>query len=189
MRRRSACTGPAGRALGLHMDVDALARAAHQSAQHVNLARKARHGRRDGQNASLCKITAEIKRGYVYRRRISDDQARRCLAIGRQRCATAPVVRKDFADSALWLGNLVTDAQGRAKAKFKMPDNLTTWKISGWAVGAKTEVGSVELRVVTRRNLLVRLQAPRFLIQRDEAVLSAIVNNDFATDKQVRVRL
>ena len=100
-----------------------------------------------------------------------------------------PVVRKDFADSALWLGNLVTDAQGRAKAKFKMPDNLTTWKISGWAVGSKTEVGSVELKAVTRRNLLVRLQTPRFLVQRDEAVLSAIVNNDFAVDKQVRVKL
>ncbi len=100
-----------------------------------------------------------------------------------------PVIRKDFADSALWLGNLVTDAQGRAKAKFKMPDNLTTWKISGWAVGAKTEVGSVEVKAVTRRNLLVRLQTPRFLVQRDEAVLSAIVNNDFAVDKMVRVKL
>ena len=100
-----------------------------------------------------------------------------------------PVVRKDFADSALWLGNLVSDTQGRAHAQFKMPDNLTTWKISGWAVGAKTEVGSVELKAVTRRNLLVRLQTPRFLVQRDEAVLSAIVNNDFASDKQVRVRL
>ncbi|MDX1925469.1 MAG: MG2 domain-containing protein [Pirellulaceae bacterium] len=100
-----------------------------------------------------------------------------------------PVVRKDFADSALWLGNLVTDTQGRAKAKFKMPDNLTTWKISGWAVGAKTEVGSVEIKAVTRRNLLVRLQTPRFLVQRDEAVLSAIVNNDFNVDKQVRVKL
>lgn len=100
-----------------------------------------------------------------------------------------PVIRKDFADSALWLGNLVTDAQGRAKAKFKMPDNLTTWKISGWAVGTKTEVGSVELKAVTRRNLLVRLQTPRFLVQRDEAVLSAIVNNDFPVDKMVRVKL
>ncbi len=100
-----------------------------------------------------------------------------------------PVIRKDFADSALWLGNLVADEQGRAKAKFKMPDNLTTWKISGWAVGAKTEVGSVELKAITRRNLLVRLQTPRFLVQRDEAVLSAIVNNDFEIDKKVRVKL
>ena len=100
-----------------------------------------------------------------------------------------PTIRKDFADSALWLGNLVSDANGRAKAKFKMPDNLTTWKISGWAVGTKTEVGSVELKAITRRDLLVRLQTPRFLVERDEAILSAIVNNDFATDKQVRVKL
>jgi uncharacterized protein YfaS (alpha-2-macroglobulin family) len=70
-----------------------------------------------------------------------------------------------------------------------MPDNLTTWKISGWAVGAKTEVGSVEIKAVTRRNLLVRLQTPRFLVQRDEAVLSAIVNNDFVVDKKVRVKI
>ena len=100
-----------------------------------------------------------------------------------------PTVRKDFADSALWLGNLVSDASGRAKAKFKMPDNLTTWKISGWAVGTKAEVGSVELKAITRRDLLVRLQTPRFLVERDEAILSAIVNNDFATDQEVRVKL
>ncbi len=100
-----------------------------------------------------------------------------------------PTIRKDFADSALWLGDLVSDAQGRAKAKFKMPDNLTTWKINGWAVGTKTEVGSVDLKAITRRDLLVRLQTSRFLVERDEVILSAIVNNDFASDKQVRVKL
>ncbi len=110
-------------------------------------------------------------------------------AAATQQAGPKPVVRKDFADSALWLGNLISDSSGRAKAKFKMPDNLTTWKISGWAVGTKTEVGSVELKTITRRDLLVRLQTPRFLVERDEAVLSAIVNNDFPTDKEVRVKL
>ncbi len=100
-----------------------------------------------------------------------------------------PTVRKDFADSALWLANVTTDKNGRAKAKFKLPDNLTTWRIGGWAVGTKAEVGSVDIRAVTRRDLLVRLQTPRFLVERDEAILSAIVNNDYPTDKEVRVKL
>ncbi len=100
-----------------------------------------------------------------------------------------PLLRKDFADTAVWLASIVTDANGHAEAKFKLPESLTSWKISGWAVGPETTVGSASVEVVTRRDLLIRLQTPRFLVQGDEVVLSAIVHNDFATDKQVKVKL
>jgi alpha-2-macroglobulin len=100
-----------------------------------------------------------------------------------------PTVRKDFADTAVWLARVVTDANGLATAKFKMPENLTGWKIGSWAVGPQSAVGSAALEVVTRRDLLVRLQTPRFLVQGDEVVLSAIVHNDFPIDKQVTVKL
>ncbi len=99
------------------------------------------------------------------------------------------VVRKEFADAALWLAKIETNRQGKASAKFKMPENLTSWKMKSWVVGPGVRVGSGESDATTRKNLLVRLQTPRFLVERDEVVLSAIVHNDLPVAKDVRVRL
>jgi len=100
-----------------------------------------------------------------------------------------PTVRTNFADTAKWIGALETDARGRAEIDVEMPENLTTWKIRVWALGSGTRVGSGEAEVVTRKNLIVRLQAPRFFVQTDEVVLSANVHNYLAADKQVTVSL
>ena len=70
-----------------------------------------------------------------------------------------------------------------------MPENLTTWKVNVWALGHGTKVGSGSAEVVTRKNLIVRLQAPRFFVQKDEVVLSANVHNYLDTEKQVQVTL
>ena len=45
-----------------------------------------------------------------------------------------------------------------------MPENLTGWKIRVWAMGHGTKVGQGEVEVVTKKNLIVRLQAPRFFV-------------------------
>ena len=100
-----------------------------------------------------------------------------------------PTVRTKFADTALWVGALTTEKDGTAKVKLKMPENLTAWKIGVWAMGHGTKVGSGVAEVVTRKNLLLRLQAPRFFVQKDEVVLSANVHNYLKTDKEVTVRL
>ncbi|MCR9297024.1 MAG: alpha-2-macroglobulin, partial [bacterium] len=96
-------------------------------------------------------------------------------------------VRKNFADSAVWLANVETDEQGLATARFDLPESLTSWRIAGWAVGQDTQVGSVKSSVVTRKPLLLRLQTPRFLVEQDEVVISAIVHNDTNTPKSVKV--
>ena len=100
-----------------------------------------------------------------------------------------PTVRKNFLDTALWVGRLDTDATGRATVDLAMPENLTTWKIKVWGMGAGTRVGAGEVEVVTSKDLLIRLQAPRFFVERDEVVLSAVVHNYLATDKLVKVSL
>ncbi len=100
-----------------------------------------------------------------------------------------PTIRSNFADTAFWAGSLTTDAEGFAEVKFDMPENLTGWKVKAWALGAGTKVGEGSVEVTTKKNLLVRLQAPRFFVEKDEVVLSAIVHNDLATEKTVRVVL
>ena len=54
-------------------------------------------------------------------------------------------------------------------------------------MGHGTKVGQGEAEVVTKKDLLVRLQAPRFFVQKDEVVLSANVHNYLKTDKEVTV--
>lgn len=42
--------------------------------------------------------------------------------------------RRDNIDTAAWLPNLRTDANGRARFSFTMPDSLTRWRITGRAI-------------------------------------------------------
>ncbi|MDA7950083.1 MAG: MG2 domain-containing protein [Pirellulaceae bacterium] len=100
-----------------------------------------------------------------------------------------PTVRSNFADTALWVGSLTTDRNGQANVTLTMPENLTTWKMRVWGMGHGTRVGSTETEVVTRKNLILRLQAPRFFVQKDEVVLSANVHNYLETEKTVSVQL
>jgi hypothetical protein len=100
-----------------------------------------------------------------------------------------PTVRTQFADTALWVGEITTKVDGLAQFELTMPENLTTWKTRVWAMGAGTRVGEGSAEAVTTKNLLVRLQAPRFFVQRDEVVLSANVHNYLKTKKTVKVVL
>ncbi|MGC4014935.1 MAG: MG2 domain-containing protein [Luteolibacter sp.] len=98
-------------------------------------------------------------------------------------------VRKDFADLLKWAGEVKTDADGRAEIPLEFPDNLTTWKARVWALGEGTRVGEGSAEIITSKELLVRLEAPRFLVEKDEAVFSAVVHNEHDAAKTVKVSL
>jgi alpha-2-macroglobulin len=100
-----------------------------------------------------------------------------------------PTVRSNFADTALWKPELHTDDGGQAEVELVMPENLTTWKARAWAMGGGSRVGEGTVEVVTTKNLIIRLQAPRFFVQKDEVVLSANVHNYLKTKKSVKVVL
>ncbi|MDO9264347.1 MAG: MG2 domain-containing protein, partial [Desulfosalsimonadaceae bacterium] len=98
----------------------------------------------------------------------------------------ASVIRKDFADAAFWAADIITDETGSAQIKLTMPDNLTGWKVKTWAMGFGAKVAEAESLITTKKNLMVRLQAPRFFIEKDEVVLSANVHNYLKTGKSVK---
>lgn len=100
-----------------------------------------------------------------------------------------PTVRSNFADTAHWTGKLETNAVGEAEIEIDMPQNLTTWKIKVWGIGHGTKVGSGSADVITSKDLIVRMQAPRFFVERDEVVLSANVHNYLKGAKTVVVKL
>jgi len=100
-----------------------------------------------------------------------------------------PTVRTKFADTAFWAAALNTGKDGFAEIELTMPENLTTWKTMVWAMGFGTRVGEGTVEVVTTKNLIVRLQAPRFFVEKDEVVLSANVHNYLKNAKKVNVEL
>ena len=70
-----------------------------------------------------------------------------------------------------------------------MPENLTTWKVRVWGMGHGTRVGEGQTDVVTRKNVIVRLEGPRFFVEKDEVVLSGIVHNYLKTAKRMTAAL
>jgi uncharacterized protein YfaS (alpha-2-macroglobulin family) len=109
----------------------------------------------------------------------ADDDSARSSPSGssQQTGAVVPVVRSLFADTAFWAGGIEVDPSGVAKLEFKAPDNLTTWKIRAWGLGSGTRVGEATSETITTKDLLIRLQTPRFLVETDELVLSSNVHN------------
>ena len=86
-------------------------------------------------------------------------------------------VRSDFRNTALWLGQLRTDASGRASFELELPDNATTWRALARAATAGTEVGEGESELLVTQPLLVRPALPRFLRVGDEVTLRTLVRN------------
>jgi uncharacterized protein YfaS (alpha-2-macroglobulin family) len=100
-----------------------------------------------------------------------------------------PAIRSNFADTALWAPELKTDGNGVADTTITFPDSLTTWRLHGYGLTSMTQVGDGISHATTTKNLIVRLEAPRFFVERDEAVLSANVHNYLATGKNVTAEL
>jgi len=100
-----------------------------------------------------------------------------------------PTVRENFADTAFWKADITTNKEGVADLTFNMPENLSAWKLRAWGMGDGTNVGEGTSEVVTAKNLVIRLQAPRFFVEKDEVVLSAVVHNYLETEKQVQVEI
>lgn len=102
---------------------------------------------------------------------------------------TEPHVRSQFADTAYWNVNIITDANGNGSIKFPLPENLTSWKIRTWAMSAGTRVGEESAVVTTKKDVIVRLQSPRFLVQNDEVILSANIHNYLSSAKNIQAKL
>jgi hypothetical protein len=138
---------------------------------------------------SLARGPADGTGPGLFGRGYADDHKKDLKQQGAEQQQVQPAVRSNFADTAFWAAALETDKNGVAEVTFKMPENLTGWKVKAWAMGHGTKVGQGEVEVVTKKNILVRLQAPRFFVEKDEVVLSANVHNYLKKDKPVTVSL
>jgi uncharacterized protein YfaS (alpha-2-macroglobulin family) len=98
-------------------------------------------------------------------------------------------LREEFADTAFWQADFVTDARGQGQVQIPLPDNLTTWVFRGVGATADTRVGEATTELLVTKPLLVRPVTPRFFVVEDEAYLSTLVSNNTDQDLEVDVSL
>lgn len=96
---------------------------------------------------------------------------------------SGPAVRGNFQDTAYWNATVVTGADGKAQATFKLPDNLTAWNVLAIGETKNTEVGHAQTKLITRRELMAEPLLPRILRKQDTVTVGATVVN--ATEKEL----
>ena len=100
-----------------------------------------------------------------------------------------PVLRKEFKDTAHWAPSAVTDKNGRATVQVRLPDNLTTWRATARGVTADTKVGMAKQKVIARKDVILRVETPRFMTQGDTVTLSGIVHNYLKEAKTTQISI
>lgn len=110
------------------------------------------------------------------------------ITTGLEKEQSSPDVRSDFRDAIFWSPYQRTDEGGYATVYVDYPDNLTTWRITSRVITSDTRVGQNTKTVITRKDLLVRMETPRFLQQDDEVTISTMIHNYLSTDKQTKVK-
>ncbi len=100
-----------------------------------------------------------------------------------------PTIRKEFRDTAFWQPEVMTGADGKASVRVDLPDNLTTWRATARAVSEDLSVGSNVNKVISRKNLILRLETPRFVTEGDVVTVSGVVHNYLDADKATQIEL
>ncbi len=86
-------------------------------------------------------------------------------------------VRKDFAETAFWVPQLLTGDDGSVSFEFTVPDSVTEWNVWAHAVTQDLRGGAVHKTTRSVKELLVRPYLPRFLREGDAARIKVVVQN------------
>jgi alpha-2-macroglobulin len=93
--------------------------------------------------------------------------------------------RRDNIDTALWLPRLSTDASGKARFSFTMPDSLTRWRITGRAMDANGSVGQQVGWVRSDKPFYAKWTSPDWQREGDKAQASIALFNQTGKDAKV----
>jgi uncharacterized protein YfaS (alpha-2-macroglobulin family) len=109
---------------------------------------------------------------------------------GRLGADQVPVkVRSDFATSAGWFPALPGKIGTRLAQPLSLKDSLTSWKAIATVVTPGPHLGQGAGSIRAAKALMVRLQAPRFFVEGDEVVLSAVVESHLAKAADIDVTI
>ena len=103
--------------------------------------------------------------------------------------STEPHLRQNLCHTALFLPALRTNEQGKATFILTAPDLLTRWHIKGLAHTKDLKHGRMSVDFITRKELMVEPNVPRFLYEGDVCNFTAKITNNSNKPMEVIVKL
>jgi hypothetical protein len=100
-----------------------------------------------------------------------------------------PRLREYFPETLLWQPEVITDAQGNARLKFKLADNITTWKLAVFGSTTDGQFGLVEKEILAFQPFFVEHDPPKKLTVGDEIHLPVVLRNYMKNAQKVDVSI
>jgi hypothetical protein len=91
--------------------------------------------------------------------------------------AVTVTARRNLQETAFFYPQLTSDADGKVRISFTMPEALTTWKFLGFAHDKELRSGLLEGTTVTSKDLMVQPNPPRFLREGDVLDFTVKITN------------
>lgn len=92
-----------------------------------------------------------------------------------------PELRKDFAETAFFYPQLLTNEKGELVLHFTVPEAVTGWKFMALAHTAGLAYGYIEKDITTLKYLTVNPNLPRFFRSGDSSIINATLSNQSST--------
>ncbi len=87
------------------------------------------------------------------------------------------IIRRNFDETAFFLPQLQPDSSGSFRFSFSFPDAVTRWKWMSLAHTKDLAFGTNTAEIVTKKNIMVQPNAPRFLREGDHIEFSTRIAN------------
>ena len=98
-------------------------------------------------------------------------------------------IRSDFSETAMFMPQLRTDAEGRVAITFTMPQSLTTWRLNALAHTQDMRIGTLSEKIVAHKALNCKLHLPRFVREKDQLSFSVQIANTGELAQQGKVQV
>ena len=123
----------------------------------------------------------------------SDDRVEAKQAAAYDEQAGSPVetiaVRENLGETAFFLSNVKSGADGIATLSFTLPESVTTWRFLAFANDRDLRFGMMKDEVVAQKQLMVQPRLPRFMREGDRCSVPATVSNLTETALDVKVSM
>ena len=88
-----------------------------------------------------------------------------------------PRERTEFKDLGYWAPAIATSRNGEAPVRFTMPDDLTKWRLVLKGSDGRAYLLDWCDSLITRQDVMVKLEAPRSFTAGDSAVINSVIHN------------
>jgi hypothetical protein len=118
----------------------------------------------------------------------SESETKTRATVSRMPLST-PRLREFFPETLVWQPAVETDREGRAEVRFKLADNITTWKMSVIASTEDGRVGVFDKEFISTQPFFVEHEPPRVLTEGDRISLPVVLRNYLERAQPVDVEL